>query len=103
LTAFSKKERYEKGSSGEIWGRQMRGSTHMGGIRQRIESVQTKNLSTKEVIRFNELKRILLGINSTVLSERLFYLECKGVVTKKIYQEVPPKVEFCLTPHAKEV
>ncbi|MGH9988693.1 MAG: winged helix-turn-helix transcriptional regulator [Nitrososphaeraceae archaeon] len=31
--------------------------------------------------------------NSTVLSERLFYLECEGVVTKKIYQEVPPKVE----------
>jgi DNA-binding HxlR family transcriptional regulator len=36
---------------------------------------------------------ILLGINSTVLSERLFYLECEGVVTKKIHQEVPPKVE----------
>jgi DNA-binding HxlR family transcriptional regulator len=75
----------------------------MGGIRQRIESVQTKNLSTKEVIRFNELKRILPGINSTVLSERQFYLECERVVTKKIRQEVPPKVKYRLTPQTKEV
>ncbi len=34
-----------------------------------------KNLSTKEVIRFNELKKILSGISSTVLAERLLELE----------------------------
>ncbi|MGB7959521.1 MAG: winged helix-turn-helix transcriptional regulator [Nitrososphaeraceae archaeon] len=33
----------------------------------------------------------------------LFHLECEGVVTKKILQEVPPKVEYRLTPQAKEV
>lgn len=42
VDCFSKKESYEKGSSGEIWGGQMRGSRHMGDIRQRIESGQTK-------------------------------------------------------------
>ncbi len=78
----------------------MRGSKHMGGIRQRIESVQTKK---SEYIRFNELKRIFFGISSTVLSERLFYLECEGLVTKKIHQEVPPKLDYHLTPQAKEV
>ena len=34
-----------------------------------------KNLSTKEAIRFNELKKVLSGISGTVLSERLFELE----------------------------
>lgn len=62
-----------------------------------------KNLSTKEVIRFNELKRSLAGISSTVLSERLLELEREGLVTKKIYPEVPPRVEYTITPQAKEL
>jgi DNA-binding HxlR family transcriptional regulator len=62
-----------------------------------------KNLSTKEVIRFNELKRSLSGISSTVLSERLLELEREGLVTKKIYPEVPPRVEYSMTPQAKEL
>lgn len=62
-----------------------------------------KNLSTKEVIRFNELKRSLLGISSTVLSQRLLELEREGLVTKKIYPEVPPRVEYSITPQAKEL
>jgi DNA-binding HxlR family transcriptional regulator len=62
-----------------------------------------KNLSTKEVIRFNELKRSLPGISSTVLSERLLELEREGLVTKKIYPEVPPRVEYSITPQAREL
>ncbi|HEX2558045.1 MAG TPA: helix-turn-helix domain-containing protein [Nitrososphaera sp.] len=62
-----------------------------------------KNLSTKEVIRFNELKRSLAGISSTVLSERLLELEREGLVTKKIYPEVPPRVEYSMTVQAKEL
>lgn len=62
-----------------------------------------KNLSTKETIRFNELKRALSGISSTVLSERLRELEREGLVTKKIYPEVPPRVEYSLTAQAKEL
>src|ERR687886_132119 len=62
-----------------------------------------KNLSTQEVIRFNELKRSLPGISSTVLSERLLELEREGLVTKKIYPEVPPRVEYSITSRAKEL
>ena len=62
-----------------------------------------KNLSTREVIRFNELKRSLPGISSTVLSERLLELEREGLVTKKIYPEVPPRVEYSITPPAREL
>ena len=62
-----------------------------------------KNLNTKQVIRFNELKRALAGISSTVLSERLLELEREGLVTKTIYPEVPPRVEYSMTPQAKEL
>jgi len=62
-----------------------------------------KNLSTRNVIRFNELKRVLEGISSTVLAERLLELEREGLVTKKIYPEVPPRVEYSITPQAREL
>ena len=46
-----------------------------------------KNLGTKEVIRFNELKKTLSGISSTVVAERLLELEREGLVTKKFIQK----------------
>jgi DNA-binding HxlR family transcriptional regulator len=62
-----------------------------------------KNLGTKEVIRFNEFKKLLSGISSTVLADRLLELEREGLVSKKIYPEIPPKVEYSLTIRAKEL
>jgi DNA-binding HxlR family transcriptional regulator len=62
-----------------------------------------KSLDSKESIRFNELKRILSGISSTVLADRLLELEREGLITKKIYPEIPPKVEYSLTYRAKEL
>ena len=62
-----------------------------------------KNFCTKEVIRFNELKRSLSGISSTVLSDRLLDLEREGLLSKKIYPEIPPKVEYRMTPQASEL
>jgi DNA-binding HxlR family transcriptional regulator len=61
-----------------------------------------RNLSQKKVVRFSEIKRTLTSISGTVLSERLFELEKEGLVTKKIYSEIPPKVEYRLTDRAKE-
>jgi DNA-binding HxlR family transcriptional regulator len=62
-----------------------------------------KNLNSKESIRFNELKRRISGISSTVLADRLLELEREGLVTKKIYPEIPPRVEYSLTSRAKEL
>jgi DNA-binding HxlR family transcriptional regulator len=62
-----------------------------------------KNLCNKEAIRFNELKRSLSGISSTVLSERLLGLEREGLISKKIYPEIPTKVEYSITPQAREL
>ena len=62
-----------------------------------------KNLNAKESIRFNELKRVISGISSTMLADRLLELEREGLVTKKIYPEIPPRVEYSLTSRAKEL
>ena len=62
-----------------------------------------KNLNAKESIRFNELERVISGISSTVLADRLLELEREGLVTKKIYPEIPPRVEYSLTSRAKEL
>ena len=62
-----------------------------------------KNLCNKDVIRFNGLKRALPGISSTVLSDRLLELEREGLISKKIYPEIPLKVEYRMTPQAKEL
>jgi DNA-binding HxlR family transcriptional regulator len=62
-----------------------------------------RNLHTKEAVRFNELKRILPGISSTVLASRLLEMEREGLISKKIYPEIPPKVEYRLTSRAREL
>jgi DNA-binding HxlR family transcriptional regulator len=62
-----------------------------------------KNLSTKEAIRFNELKKILPEISNTVLAYRLRELEHEKLIIKKIYAQVPLKVEYSLTKDAKDL
>jgi DNA-binding HxlR family transcriptional regulator len=47
--------------------------------------------------RFSELERSLEGISPKTLSERLSALEAQGVVSRRTYAEVPPKVEYSLT------
>ena len=61
------------------------------------------NLHTKDTVRFNELKRSLTGISSTVLSNRLLEMDREGLISKKIYPEIPPKVEYRLTEKAREL
>ena len=62
-----------------------------------------KNMSVKETIRFNELKKVLPEISNTVLSDRLKELEKEGLILKKIYAEIPLRVEYSLTRQAKEL
>lgn len=62
-----------------------------------------KNLSINGAVRFNALKRLLPGISSTVLSERLLELEREGLITKKIYSEIPIRVEYSLTSRTTEL
>lgn len=48
--------------------------------------------------RFSALERSLVGISPKTLSERLKSLEKAGVLTRTSYAEVPPRVEYSLTP-----
>ena len=54
-------------------------------------------LSENEPIRYNELGRKIPDISSRVLSNTLRILEADGLVNRRCYQEVPPRVEYSLT------
>ncbi len=53
--------------------------------------------------RFNELQRAISGITQKMLSRMLKELEKDGIVHKKVYPEIPPKVEYSLTPEGKKL
>ena len=47
--------------------------------------------------RFNELQKNLEGISQKVLTDSLRALESDGLVTRTVYAEVPPRVEYALS------
>ncbi|MGL5512314.1 MAG: winged helix-turn-helix transcriptional regulator [Sporomusa sp.] len=47
--------------------------------------------------RFNELKKDLEGISQKVLTDSLRSLEDDGIITRTVYPEVPPRVEYALS------
>lgn len=47
--------------------------------------------------RFNELHKDLAGISQKVLTDSLRALEADGIVTRTVYAEVPPRVEYALS------
>jgi DNA-binding HxlR family transcriptional regulator len=46
--------------------------------------------------RFNELQRDLKGISQKVLTDSLRSMEADGIITRTVYPEVPPRVEYAL-------
>lgn len=48
--------------------------------------------------RFNELRKSLEGISQKVLTDSLRSMEEDGLVTRTVYPEVPPRVEYPLSP-----
>lgn len=51
----------------------------------------------EDVLRFSELQKELPGINGKMLTKQLRSLEEDGVVERKVYAEVPPRVEYRIT------
>lgn len=47
--------------------------------------------------RFNELKKSLEGVSQKVLTDSLRSLENDGIITRTVYAEVPPRVEYALS------
>ena len=54
-------------------------------------------LSKREVVRYNEMKRYLGKVTFKTLTDSLKALEEDGLVNRKEYTQVPPKVEYSLT------
>jgi DNA-binding HxlR family transcriptional regulator len=57
----------------------------------------------EEKKRFGELQRSLDGISPRTLSQRLQELEKQGIISKKVFAEVPPRVEYSLTEQGKSL
>lgn len=55
-----------------------------------------RNLLAK-TCRFNELKKGIDGISQKVLTENLRALESDGIITRTVYPEIPPRVEYALS------
>ena len=47
--------------------------------------------------RFNELKKDLEGISQKVLTDSLRSMKADGIITRTVYPEVPPRVEYALS------
>ena len=50
-----------------------------------------------KVQRFSDLEKLIPGISQKMLAQQLRQLEADGIVARKLYPQVPPKVEYRLT------
>lgn len=60
-------------------------------------------LAVDNPIRYSSIKRKLDGITNTMLAQSLKDLESDGIIHRKQYNEIPPKVEYTLTSKGKSI
>ena len=75
------------------------------GIEQALKFVEGRwkllilfHLFGGKVLRFSDLERAIPTISQKMLAQQLRQLEADGVVRRIVHTQVPPKVEYCLTP-----
>ena len=79
-------------------------------VRKAISLIDAKHsilifneLLKHKVLRFGQLRKVLGNINTRTLTTTLKQLEDAGLVNRKVYGEIPPKVEYSLTEKGKEL
>lgn len=51
----------------------------------------------KQTCRFGELKRLVPGISEKMLIQQLREMEADGLISREVFHEVPPRVEYSIT------
>lgn len=67
-----------------------------------VVMLRIEEANTTHGLRFGELFRTIPQISEKVLASTLNYLEQEGLVRREQFPEVPPRVEYSLTPIAKD-
>ena len=57
----------------------------------------------QKIYRYSELKREINGITQKMLTQNLRMFEDKGIISRKVYPQIPPKVEYSITPLGKKI
>lgn len=59
------------------------------------------HLIERETLRFSELQRLIPGITKKMLTNQLRELEYHDIINRKVYPQVPPKVEYSISEYGK--
>ncbi|SCL88696.1 winged helix-turn-helix transcriptional regulator [Sporanaerobacter sp. PP17-6a] len=56
---------------------------------------------SEKTMRFNELKKVLPDLTQSTLTKQLRMMEKNGLIIRTVYNQIPPKVEYSLSPLGK--
>lgn len=74
-----------------------------GCDRDKMDVLIIRDLLIEGTMRFSDLLKSMDGISPKTLSLRLKELEENGVVERKVYPEVPPRVEYTITEKGRQL
>ena len=75
----------------------------LGDLNTRTLTTNLKELLKHKVLRFGQLRKVLGNLNTGTLTTTLKQLEESGLIDRKVYGEIPPRVEYSLTNKGKEL